>query len=48
MKGWSDQINMHFVDDPFLDEGYKSENFPIEENNATWAIDVIMRNLRNA
>jgi hypothetical protein len=40
-KGWNDQSNLHFVDSPFFDEGYKSEEEP-SFYNATWAIVTIL------
>jgi hypothetical protein len=36
-KGFDDQAHWHFVDTPFLDEGYQTLVYP-EVYNVTWAI----------
>jgi len=40
---------MHFVDLPFFDNGFNPEtDLNAEEFNATWAIDMILKNLKKA
>ena len=36
--GWIDQAEMHYVDTPFFDDGYKPFETSKEDMNATWAI----------
>ncbi|TNV78426.1 hypothetical protein FGO68_gene16199 [Halteria grandinella] len=43
-RGWNDQANLHYIDQPFFDQGFMIQVAP-ESENVTWAIDMIVANM---
>lgn len=41
-KGWDDQAEWHFVDNPFFDENFTDPNIYYEYQNITWALGEIL------
>jgi len=47
-KGWDDQADWHFVDNPYFDDGYTKANWYPDSHNVSWEIGELASALKNA
>jgi hypothetical protein len=47
-KGWDDQSDWHFVDNPFFDDGFKKSDWYPDNHNITWELGELISALKNA